>query len=114
MSRPIPYDRFKSGLTYGEVRMMLWSSNPDPSTWQPKSKGVVLRLWAKLKADLYQEYLRQFPPHADGGLAEAGDDEAVTMLSRTDGKIAVRKEILHRGRRFFVTYWMNPATMKAA
>ena len=51
------FDQLKTGLTFGEVRQMLWSADPDPSTWRRKSRGCVLGLWHRLKLEMYQELM---------------------------------------------------------
>lgn len=56
---PIPYDDFRTGLTFGEVRMMFWSYNEDSSTWRYKRRGTVLGKWHQIKLEMYDEYLRR-------------------------------------------------------
>jgi hypothetical protein len=53
----VEYDDFRTGLTFGEVRRMLWSSNPDPTTWKYKRRHTVLGVWRSLKLAMYDEYL---------------------------------------------------------
>jgi hypothetical protein len=38
--------------------MMLWSFDPDPRPWRYKTRGPVLRLWAKIKREMYEQYCR--------------------------------------------------------
>lgn len=56
---PIPYDAFRTGLTFATVRAMLWSPGPDPSTWRYKRRHTVLGMWRQIKREMYDEYLRQ-------------------------------------------------------
>jgi hypothetical protein len=53
------YDRFRTGLTYNDVRQMLWSSNDDSSTWRHKRRGTVLGFWHQLKLALWLERERR-------------------------------------------------------
>lgn len=57
MSALIPYDEFRTGLTFVEVRQMLWSPSDDPSTWRYKRRGTVLGKWHQIKRELYERYL---------------------------------------------------------
>jgi hypothetical protein len=53
------YERFKTGLSYPEVKAMLWSPSPDPRDWRQKSRGPVLGLWWRLKQDMWREKERR-------------------------------------------------------
>lgn len=57
--RPMRYEDFRTGLTFSDVRRMLWVDNPDPSTWRHKSRGVVLGYWRSLKLQMWDTYQRQ-------------------------------------------------------
>lgn len=124
--RLLTYEEFRSGLTYQDVWRMMFVANDDPTTWARKSKGSVLTLWGKLKRDLYEEYLRRFPPsdndnahglrlahpaqpNAPHGAARApattARPAAKDATTGRPGLIPVRKTISHRGRTFDVTYW---------
>jgi hypothetical protein len=49
------YDRFRTGLTFGEVSQMLWTPSDDPRDWKRRSRGSVLGLWHSMKLALYEE-----------------------------------------------------------
>lgn len=49
------YDRFRTGLTYAEVKAMLWTPDPDPKTWRHRSRGAVLGLWHSIKQDMWRQ-----------------------------------------------------------
>lgn len=53
----VPYDQFRTGLTFAEVRRMLWSPSENPRDWRYKSRGVVLGTWHELKQQLYARYV---------------------------------------------------------
>ena len=53
----IPYEEFRTGLTFATVRAMLWSPSDDPSTWRHKRRGTVLGMWRQMKAEMYERYL---------------------------------------------------------
>lgn len=60
VTEPPPYDDFRTGLTFADVRQMLWSYDPDPSTWRHKRRHTVLGLWRQIKREMYDEFLRQW------------------------------------------------------
>ncbi len=41
----LKYRDFRTGLDFAEVRRMMWSNNPDPSTWRHKTRRMVLGHW---------------------------------------------------------------------
>ena len=53
----VEYDAFRTGLTYRDVRRMLWSPSTDPTTWRYKRRHTVLGVWRSLKLAMYDEYL---------------------------------------------------------
>jgi len=52
----VPYKEFRTGLTFGQVRAMLWSPSDDPRTWRHKRRRTVLGLWHQLKLEMYSRY----------------------------------------------------------
>lgn len=54
---PVSYEDFRTGLTFQDVRAMLWSPSEDRSTWRYKRRHTVLGLWHQLKQQLYARYL---------------------------------------------------------
>jgi hypothetical protein len=85
------YDTFRTGLDFETVQRMLWTDSEDQRDWKHKSRGCVLRLWCSIKKSLYEE-----------------------MLDRTGGRAPVKKKIVHRGRRFVVTYWVKVQSPKTS
>lgn len=55
----VPYDRFRTGFTFAEVRTMLWSYSEDPRDW-PRgiSRHTVLGRWREIKLEMYDRYLQ--------------------------------------------------------
>ena len=49
----LTYENFRTGLTFAEVRRLLWSPDPDPRTWRCKSRRAVLGAWHELKLQLW-------------------------------------------------------------
>lgn len=45
----IDYDDFRTGLTFAEVRQMLWVHSDDPRDWRYKRRRTVLGLWHSIK-----------------------------------------------------------------
>lgn len=53
------YHEFRTGLTFAEVRRMMFTGDPDPTTWRQKRRRCVLGFWHELK--------QQFWAQAHGG-----------------------------------------------
>jgi hypothetical protein len=49
------YDKFVTGLTYDDVKQMLWSHDSDPKTWRYRRRGTVLGLWHQLKLEMWEQ-----------------------------------------------------------
>jgi hypothetical protein len=49
------YDRFRTGLTFDEVRQMLWSPSGDPKDWRRVTRHTVLGKWREIKLQMYNE-----------------------------------------------------------
>ena len=53
MAPPLTYEQFRTGLTFGAVRGMLFG--------RPyRRRRTVLGYWRQLKQEMYREYLRQW------------------------------------------------------
>jgi hypothetical protein len=57
---PLDYGDFRTGLTFADVKAMLWSGDPDPSTWRYRRRHTVLGHWRQIKQQLYAEYLERW------------------------------------------------------
>ncbi len=55
--RRLTYDEFRTGLTFREVRRMLWVHSDDPRDWKYKRRHTVLGLWHSIKRGLWERYL---------------------------------------------------------
>jgi hypothetical protein len=73
MSEPVPYEKFKTGLTYQTVYEMLYTGSDDPADWRYKGKSGVLGYWKELKTDMYKDYRRTFDPSAPDPEQQSGD-----------------------------------------
>ena len=62
------YGDLDTGLTFAEVQQMLWSPDPDPSTWRHKGRHTVLGMWHQLKGELWIEHLATCDGWAPGNL----------------------------------------------
>jgi hypothetical protein len=51
------YGDFKTGLTYQEVFICLWTSSDDPSDWRYKKRRTVLGYWHSLKKKAFAEHI---------------------------------------------------------
>lgn len=56
---PLTYDEVRTGLTFREVRRMLWVHSDDPRDWKYKRRGTVLGLWRSIKLGLWDRYLAE-------------------------------------------------------
>jgi hypothetical protein len=52
----IPYEQFRTGLTYRDVYQLLWSWSDDRRTWRHKRRRTVLGYWRQLKREMYAHY----------------------------------------------------------
>src|SRR4051812_18160812 len=103
--------------------MMLWDR-------PHKRRNTVLGYWRQMKLEMWNEYLRRLdlageapepsaiPPTSPAIALKIVPPSADTPISNDapqvkPGRIPVRKEILHRGRRFTVTYWMKAPPLAA-
>lgn len=50
------YEAFRTGLTFGQVRQMLWVQSSDPKDWRHKRRNTVLGLWRQIKLEMWREY----------------------------------------------------------
>lgn len=50
------YRRFRTGMTYYEIYLMLWSHDSDSSTWKHKGRSSVLGLWHSIKKSLWARH----------------------------------------------------------
>lgn len=64
------YDSFRTGLTFREVRQMLWVHSDDPRDWRYKRRRTVLGFWHQLKLQLWAQY--QDALDAEGEVRRAG------------------------------------------
>lgn len=53
------YQDMKTGLTFADVYMFLWSWDGDPSTWRQKSRGVVLGKWHEIKLEMWSSHIEK-------------------------------------------------------
>lgn len=57
--KEVNYSEFRTGLTYADVYMMLWSGSDDAATWRYERRGTVLGKWRQIKQEMWAEYLRR-------------------------------------------------------
>lgn len=51
------YDAFRTGLTFGEVRQLMWSPSRDPNDWVYRRRNGVLGKWREIKLEMWDEHL---------------------------------------------------------
>lgn len=47
------YDRFRTGLTFRDVKDMMWTGSENPEDWRHKRRNSVLGYWRELKLQLW-------------------------------------------------------------
>ena len=52
----LTYERFRTGLTFGCVRSMMWSDSTDPADWRYKTRRMVLGYWHQLKLGMWRSH----------------------------------------------------------
>lgn len=53
----VTYEAFKTGMSFGDVRMMLWVGDPDYDKWKYKRRHTVLGLWHSIKKSMWDEHV---------------------------------------------------------
>jgi hypothetical protein len=54
-SKPQAYDDFRTGLTFKEVRQMMWVASEDSKDWRYKRRHTILGFWRMIKQDMYNQ-----------------------------------------------------------
>lgn len=54
----LTYGDMRTGLSYSDIYMMLWSFRSDSSTWKYKRRHTVLGLWRSIKIDMWKHHLK--------------------------------------------------------
>lgn len=47
------YPELRTGMTFGEVRRMMWVASEEATLWRSKSRRAVLGFWRQLKLALW-------------------------------------------------------------
>lgn len=55
----LKYADFRTGFSYHDVFLMLWSYSDDSSTWRYKRRRTVLGKWHQLKQELWGYHLEE-------------------------------------------------------
>jgi len=50
------YQKFRTGLTFKDVRQMLWSYSDDSKDWPQVTRHTVLGKWRELKLAMWEDY----------------------------------------------------------
>ena len=66
----VSYDEFRTGLTFAEVRQMLWVASDNPEDWRYKRRHTVLGYWRQLKQKMYDDYCERYHRLCDHGERE--------------------------------------------
>lgn len=72
---PIPYDKYRSGLTFGDVRELLGHEADaayDSGQYMFVSRSTVLGRWREMKLDQYARYVDAYGDFGERG-REGGD-----------------------------------------
>lgn len=61
----LTYDQFRTGLSFGDVSLMLWHPSENPANWRSRRRSGVLGFWRQLKKDLWAVHQRDCAKPAD-------------------------------------------------
>lgn len=50
------YNKFRTGLTFQDVRQMFWVFDEDPRTWKNVTRHTVLGKWRELKMEMWAQH----------------------------------------------------------
>ena len=53
----LKYEDLRTGLTFAEVRQMLWVDSPDSDDWKYKRRHGVLGMWHGIKKRMMAEHI---------------------------------------------------------
>jgi hypothetical protein len=59
--QPITFAEFRTGLTFADVRAMMWMNTDNAAEWKYKRRGTVLGYWRDLKLKMWDQYCAQNP-----------------------------------------------------
>lgn len=59
--QPITFEQFRTGLTFADVRQMLWVNSEDTADFKHKRRGTVLGYWRQLKLQMWDEFCERNP-----------------------------------------------------
>ena len=51
------YHKFRTGFTFEEIRIMLWSPSEDNRDWRHITRRTVLGKWHEIKLKMWKEFL---------------------------------------------------------
>lgn len=51
------YDKFRTGLTFADVKGMMFTGSEDPKDWRQRRRHSVLGYWHELKIQLWMLHL---------------------------------------------------------
>jgi hypothetical protein len=72
----IVYETFKTGMNFGDVRMMLWTGDPNCDQWKYKRRHTVLGLWHQIKKSMWYEHVHQCEQQYDWVMEQKHKDDA--------------------------------------
>ena len=53
------YEEFRTGLTYQDVFIMLWTGSDDPNDWRYKRRHTVLGYWHMIKLEMWRMHIHE-------------------------------------------------------
>lgn len=73
----VTYARFKTGLRYRDVFLMLWDNSRNTSEWRYKRRGTILGLWHSIKKELWSRHTDVECASMEQSYGATGTDDAV-------------------------------------
>jgi hypothetical protein len=52
----VTYAEFRTGLTFADVRRMMWCASDDPKMWRSKRRRSVLGFFRELKLNMFDAH----------------------------------------------------------
>lgn len=65
----LTYDAFRTGLTFADVKLEMFVTSDDPSTWRYRTRRMVLGCWRATKLQMFASHCAECEHYARGGAA---------------------------------------------
>lgn len=80
------FDAFRTGLTFADVKQLMYVGEADPTLWRNKSRRAVLGHWHEIKRDLWDQAHGHCPETFDAVQA----DNVIPFVSKAGAEAFAR------------------------